>query len=82
MTGFASKRIMRNDQKAKFIVADVEVSESLGVPHIVVLADIAYWNAHYDELVEWCQVNGCEPQGMTVNVPNPETMTLFALRWS
>lgn len=48
----------------------------------VVLCDIAYWNEHYEELSEWCEQHNCEPVGMTVDVPDYPTLTLFCLRWS
>lgn len=48
----------------------------------VVLSDIAYWYEHYEELSEWCEQHNCEPVGMTVDVPDSYTLTLFCLRWS
>lgn len=67
---------------ARFIVADPEVSESLGQPVIVILSDIAFWNQHYDALQTWCECNNSEIQGMTVNMPNNATVTAFCLRWA
>ena len=49
---------------------------------IVVLTDIAYWNEHYDQLVEWCDLNECDPVGMTVDISSSAALTAFALRWA
>ena len=35
-----------------------------------------------DELVEWCAENNCETKGMTVTLPDEESITLFTLRWT
>lgn len=49
---------------------------------VVILADIEYWNNHYEELKSWCDARECEVKGMTVTVPDLETLTLFKLRWA
>ena len=66
----------------RFIVADSEVSQSFGVPVIAMLSDIGYWNQNYEDLREWCLQNNCMVQGMTVNIPDAHTLTLFTLRWA
>ena len=33
-------------------------------------------------VVEWCKENQCETKGMTVTLPDEESITLFTLRWS
>jgi len=48
----------------------------------IVLVDVLYWAKHYDQLIEWCDLNDCEPVGMTVDVHDTATLTAFALRWS
>jgi hypothetical protein len=48
----------------------------------VVLSDIAYWNTHHEELYNWCDNYNCKIIGMTVDVPDSRTLTLFCLRWS
>ena len=68
--------------KPHFIVAEPEVCESLGVPFIVMLADLGFWVNQYDALKEWCEQNNCKFMGMTVELPNSATLTAFALRWS
>jgi hypothetical protein len=49
---------------------------------VVILSDLAYWTNHYDELKEWCDLHGGEVAGMGVTLPDANTVTLFALRWS
>lgn len=68
--------------KPHFIVVEPEVCESLGVRFIVMLADIGFWVEHYDALSQWCEQHNCKPQGMTVELPDSETLTAFALRWT
>jgi hypothetical protein len=48
----------------------------------VVLCDIEYWNTHYEELKDWCDEHSCETQGMTVDIPNDQVLTMWMLRWS
>jgi len=68
--------------KTKFVVSDALISESFGTKHIVILADLEFWNEHWEELLIWCREHGCEQKGVTVDVPSDQTMTLFALRWA
>ena len=68
--------------KPHFIVADADVCESFGVPFIVMLSDIGFWVEHYDALKVWCDQHNCKPMGMTVELPDSETLTAFALRWA
>ena len=66
----------------RFIVADPVVSQSFGTPVIVMLSDIKFWNDNFDELQTWCDLNGAEQQGMTVNIPSESVLTAFCLRWA
>ena len=66
----------------RFVVADPEVCVSLGIPFIVMLADISFWGQHYDALKEWCDRYNGKLQGMTVELPDEHTLTAFALRWT
>jgi len=68
--------------KQRFIIADPEVCESLGIPFIVMLADIGFWSDNYDALKQWCEQCNSKVMGMTVEIPNAETVTAFALKWS
>lgn len=64
---------------SKFVVGPVGM---FGCSHVIVLTDIEYWNNNYDELAIWCDDNNCVQQGMTVDIPTDETLTLFCLKWA
>lgn len=68
----------------RFVVAPSYISRDLLTVygHIVVLTDFQYWHDKSDELLEWCKETGSELKGVTVDIPNDETLTLFCLRWS
>lgn len=67
-------------KERRFIVAE----PALGFTDtIVVLTGIEYWSAHIDELIAWCRnTPGVRNEGMTVVITDPESLTLFLLRWS
>lgn len=71
--------IMADYMDRLFLVVPNEFDDSY--QHLVVLCDIAFWNANYDALVEWCDRHDSEVLGMTVNIPNDEMLTIFTLRW-
>lgn len=50
--------------------------------HLIVLTDIDFWQANYEELKEWCKEHSAQAIGMTVEIANDHTYTLFCLRWS
>jgi hypothetical protein len=50
--------------------------------HMVILVDYVYWIENLDKLEEWCKSHNCVQRGMTVQIPNEETATIFMLRWS
>jgi len=66
----------------RFIVTTDDVAQALGGVHMIVLADYNFWRDHYDELAEWCNDNGATVEGMTLNIPSTEVLTLFCLQWS
>ena len=66
----------------RFIVADPEVSESLGIPTIVLLSNVSFWADHYEGLISWCRNNNADVQGMTVNIHDEKTLIAFCLRWT
>jgi hypothetical protein len=76
------KCVVANTSKSRFIVADPAVALDFGHSGIIILSDIGFWNEHFDQLQTWCRDNGAEQQGMTVNVPNEQVMTLFCLTWA
>ena len=49
---------------------------------LVILSDYTFWMSHYDELQEWCNVNGGIVEGMTVMVPDEKSLLCFLVRWS
>lgn len=68
--------IMEDWKRQRFVVSNYNDET------IVVLSDLSYWSAHYDELLLWSEQVGLEVVGMTVDIPDSERLTLFALRWS
>jgi hypothetical protein len=68
--------------KQRFVIAEPVVCESLGVPFILMLADIEFWSSHYEALLDWCDQYNGKVLGMTVELPDAQTLTAFALRWS
>ena len=48
---------------------------------LVVLTDIKFWSEHYEELQAWCQIHNGKPVGMSVELPDEQTLLLFTLRW-
>ena len=49
---------------------------------LVILSDYTFWMSHYDELQEWCNVNGGIVEGMTVMFPVEKSLLYFILKWS
>ena len=72
---------MTLSNKPRFIVADTEVSQDLGVPFIVILSDFHFWTEYADELSDWCNKNPAKIEGMTVSIYNEPTLTAFILKW-
>ena len=72
--------ILADWKKNRFIVApSILMHENV---HIVVLTDFAYWTDRIDELEVWCNRYNCTIQGMTVNIPTDDLLTVFCLQWS
>ena len=67
-------------KKNRFIIAPFEIMHNND--HIVVLTDIAFWSNKSDELISWCNQYNCTMQGMTVNIPTDDLLTVFCLQWS
>lgn len=68
-------------EKQRFIIADKLVAESLGKKYIIMLSHVGYWVNHYNELVEWCNNNNADVEGMTVNIHCDVSLTAFILKW-
>lgn len=74
--------IFHDWKKNRFVVApEFGFRLKNNFKHVIVLTDIAFWAQEVDNLVPWCQENGCKNQGMTVEIPDDCTLTLFCLRW-
>ena len=70
--------IMQNWKNKRFWISDIGYSDQ----NLIVLTDIGYWAENYELLEQWCDEHGCHAQGMTVEIPDEPTLTLFCLRWS
>ena len=66
--------------KQRFVIVPVDLLE--GFENMIILSDYNFWADHEDELRQWCRVNGSSFVGMTVTVPNDQTLTAFCLRWA
>ena len=69
--------IFEDWKKNRFVIGPTE-----GNSHIVIFTDIGYWIDHLDEMIAWCKNNNCQQTGMTIDIPNNETLTLFCLKWA
>ena len=49
---------------------------------IILLNDFDFWNTHYEELKNWCDLHLLQIDGMTIEFKRTEDLTLFILRWS
>lgn len=67
-------------KRNRFIVGDNYLTNVPG-KFLIVLTDLQFWSENIEKLNIWCQQYCCNHQGMTVIVPNDETLTLFNLRW-
>ena len=77
--GETTADIMAEFKKNKFVVAP----DYLGFgPTTVILTNLSFWSTNYTELGNWCGLHQCRLSGMTVDVPDDPTLTLFCLKWS
>lgn len=77
--------IMQSWKEQRFIIAPAYLADGLQESpdaHLIVLTDISYWYNHYEELVHWCEEHNCKKEGMTVDIPDHESLTLFCLKWA
>ncbi len=51
-------------------------------PQLIFLADYVFWAKHESELRSWCTLHLSNFMGMTVTVPNEQTLSVFLLRWT
>lgn len=73
--------IMADFKSRRFIVAPQHLLDTRG-ENLVILTDYMFWSQHIDELTSWCNENNSSCSGMAVVMPDPETVTMFCLRWS
>ena len=82
-------------KKQRFIIADEELVGSYRSPtedlffnsnknfkYLVIMTDVEFWSTHADECISWCHQYNCNIQGMTIEIPTDEMLTLFTLKWS
>ena len=49
---------------------------------IIFLTDFRFWAENQIELIVWCKDNNSVLKGMTVQISEKNTLTLFLLKWS
>lgn len=70
-------------KEQRFIIADPKwLSEEYKRPFVIVLTDIGFWADNADALVDWCEANDCKTAGMTVEIADEKTLSMFILRWT
>jgi hypothetical protein len=74
--------LMHDWKRQRFVVLPGELVEGSLYGITVLMSDYNYWADHVGECVEWCSQHGCRIQGMTIEIPDEETLTLFSLKWS
>lgn len=72
--------IMQNWKNKRFAVAESYLVDGSG--QLVILTEIGFWAENYEILKQWCDEHSCQAKGMTVEIPDDATLTLFCLRWS
>lgn len=71
-----------NDWKNKRFVEVEPGAFNIKGKHLIIMTELAYWAANVDDVTAWCQKHNCDIVGMTIEIPDDETYTLFCLRWS
>ena len=75
-----SEDILAHWKKERFVLVPFELLDKDET--LIILTDIAYWAEHEKQLTEWCNWHNVNVEGMCITFPNPQTLTLFTLRWS
>ena len=76
--------IMQDFKDRRFTVCPSYISRGLPEPtygHLIVMTDFMFWHDNFDELLVWCNDHECTVKGMTIDIPDDATLTLFCLRW-
>lgn len=75
--------IFEDWRNKRFVIVDTTIYRDADYPILmVVLADIAFWTSHFEELYEWCKAYGGRQIGMTIEFDTHEQLSLFCLKWS
>jgi hypothetical protein len=74
--------LMQDWKDNKFVVVGQDFMNEIGYSHLVIMTDVKFWAAQVDQCIAWCHQNNCEIKGMTITIPNEETLALFLLKWS
>ena len=74
--------IMQDWKDQKFVVVGQDLFDEIGYTHLVIMTDIKFWAQAVDDCIAWCYQNECEIKGMTISIPNEETLAMFLLKWS
>ena len=79
----STEDLLASWKENKFIVVDQTlIDDYTDTPHLVILTDISFWADNSDALIDWSLKHACRFEGMTVVVPDEQTLALFVLRWS
>lgn len=74
--------IMQDWKMWRFVVVTQDMFEEVGYTHMIIMTDVKYWSEQVDNCIAWCSQYKCEIKGMTICIPNEETLALFLLKWS
>lgn len=68
----------------RFVISDEFLHGSSVLGTTIILTDFNFWGQQHiaDQLTQWCLDNNCRQKGTTVDIPDDQTLTAFALRWS
>lgn len=82
VTGVNDDDIFADWKTGRFIVADSALTEDITNKIVVVMTDFKFWAACADECLDWCKQYNCEIRGMTIEIPDQDTLLLFRLKWT
>jgi hypothetical protein len=71
--------ILADWKNSRFVLADPALGNA---EFTVVLSDYVFWIGNYEDLKTWCLAHGGDVHGMTVDLADEKTLSLFVLRWS
>ena len=65
----------------KFVVVPIDLRGPPVIGHVILMSDKEFWSDHADECIAWCSENSCHFEGMTICIPDDQTLSHFLLRW-